>query len=103
MTAAAQVGTHVHPVDEPGLELVVDVVAAQGSAHAWYRLHDQAGHVSYLEADQVEPHGGRHRAPEPPTVPAAALPGRWPTSRGATITGVLPAPPYGPVLARCTP
>lgn len=97
------VGAHVHHINEPNLELIVDKIAPQGSGTTWYVAHDVSGYTHYLPADQTEYHG-RHRTPEPATVPSGPLPQglvletvrvpdhRWPLGRGATIRGVLRRP-----------
>jgi hypothetical protein len=75
------IGEHIHTVDSPDADFVIDVVAPQGSASAWYRVHDENGHPEYLSAEDAIPHG-RHRVLELPGGP-------WPPGRGATVNGVL--------------
>ena len=87
-----KVGDHVHPVDEPDVDLVVDVVAPQGAAPSWLVAHDLSGDVRYVSAEETERHG-RHELQDR----------RWPLERGATIRGQLPDVPPWPYVRRLRP
>lgn len=81
------IGDHIHTIDQPDVDLVIDVIAAQGAAPAWYSTHDRDGHRHYVSAEDTEPHG-RHRDDDPTLTPATMLIAAADPLIG-TITGVL--------------
>lgn len=85
----AHIGDHVHPVDQPDLDLEIDVVAPQGSAATWYSTHDRDGNQHHVCAADVE-HHGRHRGDNPTLTPATMLLDAEDDRRlSGTISGVL--------------
>jgi hypothetical protein len=83
---------HVHPVDEPDLDLVVDArIEPQSWESAWLRCHGPDGEPRYIEADQAVPHGSHREGRAPDEVQPRPV-----QASEATIHGLLPIPPYGP-------
>lgn len=82
----AHIGDHVHTLDDPNADLVIDAVAEQGCDSAWYSTHDRDGRRHYVSAEDTVPHG-RHRAYEWPPVT-----GQLPTGPAAELPVELAAP-----------
>jgi hypothetical protein len=74
------VGTHVHELSAPEIDLVVDRVAELPDGHELLRAVDADGHQHYVAAADTEQHG-RHRRPEDIQP--------QPVTGGSTISGLV--------------